>query len=175
MNRKSGLYYLPFAILCFGIGELISQVPSEDNNKSTDIHLQSHSHNNHVAFFAGWTTQPKRNNSAFTIGADYSRKISHSHWSVGVVGEMIFAHHTEGLALAPVYNHIKDEMWLRSGPGIEFYKNDGDERRLTEFVFRFGAGYDIGLGNWILTPSLDLDLYRSARALVLGINIGKGF
>jgi hypothetical protein len=42
-------------------------------------------------------------------------------------------------------------------------------------VFRFGAGYDIGLGNWILTPSLDLDLYRSARALVLGINIGSGF
>jgi hypothetical protein len=105
---------------------------------------------------------------------------------IGGFGEAIFADHTEYVLGVPLGFFLTRSLWLRAGPGVEFGKeseeshsrsssSEGHQKTVTKFLFRFGAGYNVELGGWTITPSLDFDLVRSANALVWGVSIGKGF
>ena len=40
---------------------------------------------------------------------------------------------------------------------------------------RFGIGAPIRLGNYAITPTVDIDIFRNDAAVVWGVNIGYGF
>jgi len=147
------------------------------------------SHRHHLAALIAATSNLDHHHTDFTLGGDYQYRIA-SRWAVGGFGEVIFAEHTEYLLGIPLYFFLTERFWLRTGPGVEFVTESLEEHEghsvsssssqtptttESKFLFRLGAGYNIELGGLTLTPSLDLDLVRNARALVWGLNIGKSF
>jgi hypothetical protein len=147
------------------------------------------SHRHHLAALIAATSNLDHHHTNFTLGGDYQYRLA-SRWAVGGFGEVIFAEHTEYLFGIPLYFFPTERLWLRTGPGVEFVTESLEEHEEhsafssggqapttteTKFLFRFGVGYNFELGGLTLTPSLDLDLVRNARAVVWGLNIGKGF
>lgn len=164
---------------------LFAQEHSSDSHESHNEAHGAHFHANHTAIFLGVTAQPKRDNTHFSPGIDYIRSFPpHGDWGVGIFFEVIFAEHTEWVFGVPLFYQAQKNFWLRTGPGIEIFRGDiadlhvneaGETEPKVKFLYRIGAGYDFHAGNLTISPSLDLDLVRSAPALVFGINIGKGF
>ncbi len=180
-NRR---LYMLIAIL-FLTANLLAQEHSGDTHESHSDAHGAHFHANHAAVFLGITSQPRRDNTNFSAGLDYVRSFPpHGEWSVGILSELIFAEHIEWVFCTLLYYNVHENLWLRTGPGIEGYKEDIDESHAHEsgkseskfkFLYRIGAGYDFDNAHLTISPSLDIDLVRSAPALVFGINIGRGF
>lgn len=151
-----------------------------------------HFHLNHIAMFAGATSFIEKVGTHFSLGVDYLRYFRHEQrWGISIFGEVILAEHTEWLFGIPIYYQFENNLWLRSGPGLEFHKEEITEKNghedseadqnhtatesKTEFVLRIGMGYNIHVATITIAPSLDLDFLRSTTSLVWGINVGKGF
>ena len=141
--------------------------------------------------FFGGTSNLKKEETDFTLGFEYEYRFSRkmSRWSIGLIGEAIFAHKTEYLLVVPVILRITDAFFLRAGPGVEWAQHSeknghGDihaaeaangNGRETEFFVRVGIGYGFEVGKFSITPTLDLDIFEGYSSLVWGIAIGKGF
>ena len=84
---------------------------------------------------------------------------------------------------ALIYYRLRDQFFIRTGPGIEILKHEEFDpscgcthvKSQTEFLYRIGLGYSYHRKNLIITPTIDLDFVRSASALVFGLNIGLAF
>lgn len=74
---------------------------------------------------------------------------------------------------------LTEHLWIRTGPGIEILheenEHNGETESKTEFLFRVGTGYDIHLGMFTISPSIDIDFLRSTTTLVWGVNFGLSF
>lgn len=151
-----------------------------------------HFHLNHIAMFAGATSFLEKEGTHFTLGVDYLRYFTHEQrWGISAFGEVILAEHSEWLFGIPLIYHFGNNLWLRSGPGIEIHQEEKTEKNghedsgsdqnhaatesKTELVLRIGMGYNIHMATITIAPSLDLDFLRSSTSLVWGINIGMGF
>ena len=139
-------------------------------------------HHNHIALFAGATTQLEQKGTQFSVGADYVRYLDvEANWGVSLFGEAIFAKHTEYLFGLTLYHHFTRSLWIRTGPGVEFIQeevaghSEHDTDTQAELLYRLGAGYHFHISGFTLSPSVDLDIVRKHTALVWGISLGKEF
>ena len=166
---------------------IISVIPFTINGQSSELtdsvnNESQHAHHNHVALFLGSTTFYKNGESHFSLGFDYVfRPYNDNPWAYSIITEVIFAEHTEYIIGFPVYHYIIGSWWLRAGPGIEIIQEEehhGDEvetKTIVEFLFRIGTGYPFHFGNFVLSPSIDIDFARNNDALVWGLNFGYSF
>ena len=176
------LHCLTIVMLLFS-ADFFAQGHEAEAHRSHHEEQHEHFHQNHLAIFVGTTSFLKDDGSHFSIGLDYVRVFSpDSPWSLSMLGEVIFAEHTELVFAIPlIFSLGGSHFWLRSGPGVEIIKEvshkEGMEKTKAKakFLYRIGVGYDFEIGSISLTPSLDLDMVRDEPALVWGINIGKGF
>ena len=168
------------AVLLAGPAALLSAQQEQPHNQETGSQ-GAHFHPNHVAAFAGATTELRGSKKThFTLGADYVRRFgARGQWGVGGFGEVIFHDPTEWLFGAAGYFFPTHALWIQAATGVEFYQSGhgGDEPTETKVsaLLRFGAGYSIELPGFTLTPVALLDLVRDTEALVWGVSIGKGF
>jgi len=145
---------------------------------------EDHHHMNHLVVFAGGTAMLEKKGTYFSLGLDYLRILSKSrNWGAGGFAEVIFAKHPEWVFGVLIYYRLLNQFFIRTGPGIEILKHEEIDpecncthvKSETEFLYRVGLGYSYHSNNLILSPTIDLDLVRSASALVFGINIGFAF
>jgi len=156
-----------------------------EDTASVESHSKEHSghpHWNHIALFAGATSKFEQEGTHFTLGLDYIRKFPPSgRWAISIFAEAIFEEHTEWLFGIPVFYWPYENLWVRTGPAIEFLQEEehhhGESKTetRTEFLWRLGTGYDIEFGKYSITPSFDIDFGRSTTAAVWGFNFGYGF
>lgn len=167
---------------------------AESHNSPTSQH-SAHYHPNHVAIFAGGTTElEKDKDTHFTLGIDYVRRFTESgRVGIGVFGEVIFAEHTEYLVGIPLYIYPTNHFWLRAGPGLEIYEDEkekksnstaastsitsGDSYKETnvDFFIRAGLGYDFEVTGFTIGPNASFDFFREKITFIWGIALGKGF
>ncbi len=153
---------------------------SQSENHKINSEPEDHFHYNHFALFVGASTLFERDQTSFTLGADYIRYFSpESDFAVGVFSEAIFAHHTEWLFGAVLFYGLTEHLWIRTGPGIEILQEEnehsGETESKTEFLIRIGTGYSIHIGRFFIDPSIDIDFLRSSTTLVWGVNLGMAF
>jgi len=171
-----------FLIILFS-GLAAQDVAENDSLTLFDsYHGDPHHYMNHIAIFAGTTTQIEKSGNDFSLGMDYIRIISENRlWAGSVFAEAIFAAHTEWLFGVVIFHRVGEQFWIRTGPGIEIIQEEDHDshdhatKSKVEFLFRIGCGYPFHFGSITVTPSVDLDFVRSATALVWGVNFGKSF
>jgi hypothetical protein len=155
-------------------------ITEESEDHSTQVHQEM----NHLAAFVGGTAMLENKGSYFTLGLDYMRLLSVSRdWAVGGFAEVIFAKHPEWQFGALIYYRLAGQFFIRTGPGIEILRYEEIDPECNcvhvnseiEFLYRIGIGYAYHKDSLVLTPTVDLDLVRSATALVFGVNIGFVF
>ncbi len=157
--------------------KLLSAQQSHEEGASNSAHF----HPNHAAAFVGATSELRGSKKThFTLGADYVRRFgARGQWGVGGFAEVIFHEPTEWLFGASGYFFPTHALWIQAAGGVEFYQggHGGDEPAETKasFLLRFGAGYNIELPGFTLTPVALLDLVRDTETLVWGVSVGKGF
>jgi len=153
---------------------------AQSENHETNLEGENHFHYNHIAVFIGASSLFERDATYFTLGADYIRYFSpKSKFAAGIYTEAIFAHHTEWVFGAVLFYGLTEQLWIRTGPGIEIIQEElkhiGKTESKTEFLIRIGSGYDFHIGRFTVTPSVDIDFLRSTTTLVWGVNFGMGF
>ena len=175
MRSKSNQWILSTLVILFPLVSFYAS--AMDTGEKKESHEGSHSeHHHHIAALVGATSNLDSKHTEFTLGGDYHYRLA-SRWAIGGFGEAIFADHTEYLLGVPLYFFPTSSFWLRAGPGVEFAKepeqnhsrsssSEGHVTSETKFLFRFGAGYNFEVGGLTITPNLDVDLVRSANALV---------
>jgi hypothetical protein len=158
------------------------EIAKHDSVAIRENHHDAHTFLNHIALFAGITTPLEKSGSNFSLGLDYVRILNENrHWAGSVFAEAIFAEHTEWVFGVVIFHRIGEQFWIRTGPGIEIIQEEDHDshdhatKSQVEFLYRIGCGYPFHFGSITVTPSVDLDLVRSATALVWGVNIGKSF
>ena len=182
MLRDVLISFMRLTVLVLGIfvGMVYSQ---HDEGETASSHVNEHAiHWNHIAVFIGATSKFEKEGTHFSIGLDYVRRLPPTtRWDVSVFGEAIFEKHTEWLFGIPLIYWPSHHIWLRTGPGIEILLEEEHHHTETitettvEFLWRLGIGYEIEFGNYVLSPSIDLDFGRSTTAMVWGLNFGYGF
>ena len=153
---------------------------AQSKNHKINSEPENHFHYNHIAVFIGASSLFEREETHFTLGADYIRYFSpESNFAAGIYTEAIFAHHTEWLFGAVLFYGLTEHLWVRTGPGIEILQEELEcgcgTKTKTEFLVRIGAGYSIHFGKFFIDPSIDIDFLRSTTTLVWGVNFGMGF
>ena len=163
-------------------GNVVAQHEDTASVESYSKEHSGHPHWNHIAVFLGATSKFEKKGTHFTLGLDYIRKFPpDGHWAISVFGEAIFEEHTEWLFGIPVFYFITSNLWVRTGPAIEFLQEEehhhGESKTetRTEFLWRLGVEYDFMFGVFSISPSFDIDFGRSTTAAVWGLNFGYGF
>lgn len=157
------------------------QEQSQRQDEAGSEEHSAHFHPNHLGLFGGATTELKEaKGSHFTLGVDYLRRFgSTGQWGLGGFGEVIFHDEPEWLFGAAGYFFPLRSLWVQAGAGVELHKtgHGANEPSKTEssFLLRFGAGYQIDLPGFSVTPLALLDLVRDTETVVWGVSLGKGF
>lgn len=145
--------------------------------------IAEHEHpRHHAAVFLGNTN--KDGDNAFTIGADYSYRIT-PLLSVGGLVDHAGGDIDETLIAATLAVHPVNRLKLLVGAGAGFaeeeeeIEEEGDVRvekkNETEAVLRLGASYEFEVGEFSLSPTVNLDLVDGNDAWVFGLNFGRSF
>jgi hypothetical protein len=69
----------------------------------------------------------------------------------------------------PFLFHINSWKLLLA-PGVEHSSDHGNEA-----LVRFGAGYGVKTGGWMITPQVNVDFVDGEDVWVFGVGFGKGF
>ena len=163
---------------------LFSQDNQSEEKEVKEPITEDHHKMNHLVVFAGGTAMLEKKGTYFSLGLDYLRILSTSrNWGAGGFAEIIFAKHPEWVFGGLIYYRLVNQFFIRTGPGIEILRhkevdpecNCSHVKSETEFLYRIGLGYSYHKESLILSPTIDLDIVRSASALVFGINIGIAF
>jgi hypothetical protein len=133
---------------------------------------------NEAALFLGATTSTEREETSFTLGGDYVRRLGEK-WSAGGFAEAVFTEETTWILGAQVRWHVRKRFWLALEPALELAAEEAEEGQETEreanAIFRIGTGYDFELGKLSIGPSLSVDISKEKPSWVWGISIGKAF
>jgi hypothetical protein len=179
-----------FLILLILAVVLVFRIPLLSEEEEHGEAHEHHFHDHHLGLTLAATTHLEEGGGThFTLGAEYEYRLSQLI-GIGLIGELIFAEHTEYLFVLPLYVHATESLWFRAGPGFEVTrhseekphcscKEDQDPEHYTsnkaKFLMRIGVGYNIDVGGFIITPTVDIDFLRTQTSLVWGIVIGRGF
>ncbi len=181
--KKFSLIIFLVIFLCFNLAQVFGQPEGLTTHQSQEIHKEddSHFHRHHFAVFIGATSQLEGKETHFTLGLDYSiRPFSTMRFGIGVFGEAIMASHTEWLLGFAFYYYLTENIWVRTGPGIEMSNvesehGDHETESHKEFLYRIGMGYHFDIAGFAITPSIDVDIVDGKLFLVFGLSIGKSF
>jgi hypothetical protein len=133
---------------------------------------------NHAAAFVGATTSTERDETDFTLGGDYLRRLG-ERWSLGVFAEAVFAEHTHWVLGPQVRWHVRRGLWVAFEPVVELAKEESEgehePEREARALFRIGSGYDFEVGKWSVGPNFSVDVSREKPSWVFGVNVGQAF
>ena len=116
--------------------------------------------------FIGITSESRRERG-LALGVEYERRLSNS-FGIGLLAEHTFGDLNFWVYAVPFAYHTG--RWkLYVAPGIE----DGDHG--SESLLRIGAEYGFEVGEWEISPQLDVDFIGGEEVWVLGVVFGKGF
>lgn len=141
-------------------------VPAGSLAQTPQEHTGHHKpHANMIGLFAGFTHEGRRDN-AVALGLEYERRML-KRLGIGGVAEYTFGDHGFWVFAVPVVPHIGD--WkIFAGPGVE-------DAEHSEFLVRIGGDYAFRLGNWEVSPKVNLDFVGGDIVPVLGVFFGQGF
>lgn len=118
-----------------------------------------------LGIFLGGTFEGRE--QEFTSGVEYERRINRS-FGVGAVVEYVWGDLDFWLIAVPFAYH-KGPLKFYVAPGL--VDSDGG----TDFLARVGGEYSFEVGEWELSPQLNLDIVDGEESWVIGVVIGKGF
>ena len=182
---------LAVALFLLGINGYAQSHEAAEHSAEEHGHL----HNHHLGLFVGATSKFEEGGTYFSMGLEYAYLLDkeHGRWNLGAVGEFIFAHETEYLIAVPVIFNAYKGLYVLAGPGLEWspHHEEGEEGHhdphamendessdggySTHVLLRIGTGYRFHVGKFIISPNVNLDMWRKHHTLVWGIAVGYGF
>jgi hypothetical protein len=151
-----------------------SAVHHDFTGDSHSAHKAHHLHRNHLALFTGATTNFEHESTDFTIGVDYEYRVN-DMFGIGLLGEIVYAEHKETIVGVPFFIHMKNApLKIVLAPGV-IMAEDHHHHKYEKFLFRGGLGYDIHMGDYSVTPTLNADVVDGDVSLAYGIAFGVGF
>ncbi len=147
-------------------------------------HSDHHVHDFHLAVFGGLTTNMDADHTDFSLGGDleYRLPIMDRRLGIGILGDVVFAEHTEIILGVPLFFHYGGGFKVFAAPGIAILEHTHVDilghkhtEKEEEFVVRLGAGYDFHIDNYSITPNVSADFIDGNTSLVYGIALGIGF
>ena len=124
-------------------------------------------HHNHLAVFAGFTGEVRRERS-FTLGVDYERRMSES-FGFGVLLERASGDRDFWIAAIPFSWH-RGHWKFSVAPGVEHEEGHDDHG-----LVRLSAGYGFKKNDLEIAPLFAVDFVAGDMVLVMGVTIGLGF
>jgi len=149
-------------------------------------------HRHHVAFFSGAGSNVDQNHTNFTLGLEYAYRLSiwQNRLGIGVVAERVFADFSETLLAGNAIAHLghgfkalvasgivfaQEEHIVDAGPEETGHGEAAQSETVRELLIRTGVSKDFHVGNFSLTPTLNLDFINGSAVLVYGFSVGRGF
>ncbi len=138
---------------------------------------------NHLALFVGATTPfEETDETSFTVGADYVRRLSEL-WGIGPLVDFTFGDFKRtALAGAGLFFYPVGGLRLLGAPAVELVEKDQptSEGVTTKhdghFTLRLGAAYEFHVGSYSIAPTLNIDLIgETEENAVYGIAVGLRF
>ncbi len=120
-----------------------------------------------LGVFLGDTTETRRN-QGFTLGLEYEYRLSET-FGVGAIVEHVGGDFDTNVAVLPLAYH-RGPWKLYAGPGIEDSEEAGGE-----FLVRVGLEYGFHVGNYELSPQIDVDFVDNEHLFIFGITVGGLF
>jgi opacity protein-like surface antigen len=160
--------------------------------KYSGTHGDGHAgHPHHVSLTVGAADNGHLDETGLSIGAEY-RYALNERFAIGpMLDYTTYDHETTTLLVAALFwRPHGGRFQLFGGPGIEFVEAEHHSTPVTpvplssaaeadeddsEFAFRLGAGYDLPLGKFSLTPLVSADFIDGHTTWVYGIALGFGF
>jgi hypothetical protein len=152
------------------------------------LRAQEPEHPNGLALVLAGTDVKEREETFFTIGAEYEYRLGR-RFGFGFAGEYV-AGYDSFVLVAPIVFRPAKGLKLFVGPGLENASGElgpcaaqgfacAGAPRTTSFLLRFGAGYSFEFGRrYSITPAFKYDLLfeeAESRAFVFGVSFGVGF
>jgi len=164
------ILFVELAVLVSAVFSTVGASPAyaeESEHESESVHEAAHGfHPNFLGAFVGVTSESRRE-KGIPLGIEYERRLN-KYIGIGLVAEYTFGDLDFWVYAVPFAYHTG--RWkLYVAPGIE----DGDHG--SEPLIRIGAGYAYEVGEWEISPQLDLDFVDGEEVLVPGVVFGKGF
>lgn len=166
-------------LLILSLGCLLYITAASAEEESMAAHEHSR---HHAAVFLGNTN--KNGENAFTIGADYSYRLT-PMLSVGGLVDYAGGQLDETLVAATLAVHPVGGLEFLVGVGASFAEEEEEieeegelrieEEDNTEAAVRLGTLYEFELGAFSLSPTVNLDLVDGEEAWALGLNFGRSF
>jgi hypothetical protein len=140
-------------------------------------------HRNHLSAFLGASTHFHTDETAPTVGLDYTRRFSR-RWGLGVLLDVALGEIERDVIVGvPILVYPWRELSIWVAPGFERASIDAREEGQpsthethSEFLVRFGAAYWFSLGGSLaFAPQINADVAGGHWTLVYGVAIGAGF
>ena len=146
---------------------------SAEEHDGHDVHAQPHSGEEHyprhvIGLFVGDTHEDSEEGrrDGLTLGAEYEYRVSET-FGAGLILEHVAGDFDVDILVLPVAYH--NGPWkFYAGPGIE----KGEEE---EFMFRVGVEYGFHVGDYEVSPQVDLDFVAGERLFVFGVVFARHF
>ena len=128
----------------------------------------SHSFPHHtVGVFIGDTTEERRA-QGITLGAEYEYRAAET-FGIGVIAERVGGDFDTNVFVLPVALH-RGPWKVYAGPGLEDSEESG-----SEFLIRAGVEYGFHVGEYEISPQLDIDFVDGDQLLIFGVVIARPF
>jgi hypothetical protein len=176
MKASFAIITIAFVLFFFSLAQAKESVDGSHHppDEAHAGHQAPHPHSNHLALFTGATTNFEHDSTDFTIGVDYEYRVS-DMFGIGLFGEIVYAGHRETIVGVPFFFHMDDApLKIVLAPGV-IMAEDHHHHKYEKFLFRAGLGYDIHMGAYSITPTLNADLVDGDVSLVYGLAFGIGF
>ena len=151
------------AVVAFlGLVTAMGNVAAEESRASAHGHHDPHST---IGIFVGDTTERRRD--GFTLGIEYEYRASR-RLGIGLTAEHAGGDFDTNVFVLPVALH--EGPWkLYAGPGVE----SGEEGE--EPLLRVGVEYGLRVGEYEVSPQIDLDFVDGERLFVFGLVLSREF
>ncbi|MEP7195730.1 MAG: hypothetical protein ABI851_04375 [Saprospiraceae bacterium] len=165
------LHFLSSILFSLSFAQERHSLEQEDNH-------QGH-HSNHLALFAGATSNLSHNHNSFTLGLEYEYSII-KQFGIGIFAENLFGEEEEFVFGLPLVWHPIGGLKIIGAPllevgRIEDIDHPGSKVWHKEWGVRIGSAYDFHIGHIVFGPSCQLDFIHDNSTLVYGMVVGTAF
>lgn len=120
-----------------------------------------------AGLFVGDTTETRRS-QGLTLGLEYEYRMT-ERFGVGVIAEHVGGDFDTNIAVLPVAIH-QGPWKVYAGPGMERSDEEG-----SVFLLRVGLEYGFHVGDYEISPQLDVDFIDDEHLLIFGVVIARPF
>lgn len=134
-----------------------------------DPHKRGGHASRHLAVFAG--VADPAHHAAVALGADAEWRLPILGQRVGAAafGDVALGHHAHGLIGGGVVVHPGAGLRVFAGPAVAL--SEGHR----ELGLRAGLGYDVHVGRYAVTPTVNVDVVGGTATPVAGLSFGASF